>query len=226
MPKIDLGAQAEQVRARPYQIEAHRPLEQGACGGLKHVPIVVVFGAAQHRDEHFVVVGNQLVLDSPAADADQLQYSVRLRVADRAGSFYDENLVFSLPTSILSTTTGFDETLAVGSTVSELSITGYDDSTAVKFSLVDQSHDLFSISGNQLILAREADYEDHSFHDVTLQALLDSGEAVLRQIRFQVSDQNDAPHGLDVCTTLVEENAARGTTVARLTGSDQDAGDR
>ena len=45
-------------------------------------------------NEHFVVVGNQLVLDSPAADADQLQYSVRLRVADRAGSFYDENLIF------------------------------------------------------------------------------------------------------------------------------------
>ena len=183
-------------------------------------------GDGDTDNDRFVVVGNQLVLDSPAADADQLQYSVRLRVTDRAGSFYEDNLVYSLPISILSSTTGFDESLSVGSTVSELSITGLDDSSVVKYSLLDQSHDLFSISGNQLILSRGADYEDHSFHQVTLQALLDSGEVVQRQIRFQVFDQNDAPHSLDVSTTLVEENAARGSSVARLTGFDQDAGDR
>ena len=130
-------------------------------------------------NDNFVIVDNQLILDSPAALADQTQYSVRLRVTDEAGSFHDERLVFSLPVSILSSTTGFDESLPVGSVVADLSITGYSDSTDVNFKLIDQSHDLFSTSGNQLILAREVDYENISSHRVTVR-LLDSGEVAKR----------------------------------------------
>ena len=184
-----------------------------------------VSGDGDADNHHFSILDNQLILDSSPALADQNEYYVRLRVTDQAGSFYDEALVFALPTSILSSTTGFDESLSVGSTVAELSITGLDDSTDVVFSLIDQAQSQFSISGNQLILARDADFENQSIHRATVQASLDSGEVVQKQFFFNVFDQNDTPESLQVSTTFIEENASSGSTVARLTGLDQDAGD-
>ena len=164
-------------------------------------------------------------MESSPALADQNEYYLRLRVTDQAGLSHEEQFVFALSTSILSSTTGFDESLNVGSIVSDLSITGLDDSTGVDFSLVSQTHDHFSISGNQLILARDVDYESNPIHRLTIQASLDSGESIRKEFSFNIFDQNDAPESVEVSTTLIEENASRGTSVARLTGFDPDAGE-
>ena len=91
--------------------------------------------------------------------------------------------------------------------------------------MVSQTHDHFSISGNQLILARDVDFESNPIHRLTIQASLDSGESIRKEFSFNIFDQNDAPESVEVSTTLIEENASRGTSVARLTGFDPDAGE-
>ena len=86
-------------------------------------------GEGDADNHRFSILDHQLILESSPALADQNEYYLRLRVTDQAGLSHEEQFVFALPTSILSSTTGFDESLNVGSIISDLSITGLDDST-------------------------------------------------------------------------------------------------
>ena len=65
----------------------------------------------------FSILDQSTYLESSPALADQNEYHLRLRVTDKAGLFHEERLVLALPTSILSSTTGFDESLNVGSII-------------------------------------------------------------------------------------------------------------
>jgi gliding motility-associated-like protein len=133
------------------------------------------------------------------------------------------------PTDITLSSTSVAENAASGTAVGTLGATDADAGDTHTYTLVSGTGDTdnasFAITGSTLSTAAVFDFETKSSYSVRVQVTDAGGLSFEKVITISVTDVNEAPTALAISNTSVLENAASGTAVGTLAGTDIDAGD-
>ena len=183
--------------------------------------------------DSFEVVGGELKLkDSVTADYEtKSSYAVTVTATDSGNLTTAQaftvtvNDVNEAPSAITLSATAINEN-AAGAMVGTLSTTDVDAGDSHTYSLSGTDADSFEVVGGELKLkdSASADYETKSSYAVTVTAT-DSGNLTTAQaFTVTVNDVNDAPTGIALSATAVNNNST-GVVVGTLSTTDVDAGD-
>ncbi|NJO38645.1 MAG: hypothetical protein HC871_14850, partial [Rhizobiales bacterium] len=184
------------------------------------------------------VSGEITVADGSLLDfEDASAHEVTVRVTDADGAFSDQTVTLNLadvnetPTGIALAAGGtVAENAAHGTLVGEVSGSDQDAGETLAYSLVDDAGGRFAIdaASGAITVADGAllDYEAASSHDVTVRVTDADGASHDQTFTLNIADVNETPTGIALSAGgTVAENAANGTLVGQVTGSDVDAGD-
>ena len=122
-------------------------------------------------------------------------------------------------------TVSLDEELSVGTLVANLTATD-SDTTSFTFSLVagdgtnDRNNSSFTISGTQLLVADNIDYETNSTLNIYVQAS-DGTNTFARALTVNVNDVNEPP--VITSTTLAQDNSSIDVTFSEAVNASADA---
>ncbi|MCF3933165.1 FG-GAP-like repeat-containing protein [Acuticoccus sp. M5D2P5] len=186
----------------------------------------------------FVIVGNELRLDTQL-DADVVgDQQVTIRATDTNGNSVDETFTIALenvnepPKNLTLSTSTIAEDADVGTVVAI--ITAQDEEgEAVSYEITNDAGGRFAIgaadaSGYQLVLAAPLDYESASSHEITIKATDASGHSSEETFTIAVTDVDESvdnpPTGLALSANFVFEDADIGDTVGTLDATDPEGG--
>ena len=129
-----------------------------------------------------------------------------------------------------SSTASFDEGSAVGTVVATLTATD-SDTTNLTYSLVtgngttDQHNSLFTVSGNQLLVASSTiSYDTTTSLNVNL-GVSDGQYTFTKAFQITVNDVNRAPTDIGLTSNTITENASPSTVIGTLSSVDSDTTD-
>ena len=127
-------------------------------------------------------------------------------------------------------TASFDEGSAVGTVVATLTATD-SDTTNLTYSLVtgngsnDQHNSLFTVSGNQLLVASSTiSYDTTTSLNVNL-GVSDGDNLITKAFQIAVNDLNRAPTDIGLTSNTITENASPSTVIGTLSSVDLDTTD-
>ncbi|MBX3328070.1 MAG: cadherin repeat domain-containing protein, partial [Nitrospira sp.] len=97
------------------------------------------------------------------------------------------------------------------------------------YSLTDTAGGRFAINASTGVITVAdgslLNYEAASSHNLTVQVTDSGGQSYTEQFTINLTNVNEGPTDLSLSTNSVAENAATGTVVGTVTGTDPDAGD-
>ncbi|WP_269613299.1 ELWxxDGT repeat protein [Prochlorococcus marinus] len=132
------------------------------------------------------------------------------------------------PADIGITSSSFNENIAAGSTVSNLTTTDSDIGNSHTYTLVNgigsTDNSAFTISGNSLKIKASPDYETKSSYSIRVQTDDGEGGTYQKAINLAVNDLN-APTGISLTASSFDENINANSTIAVLASTDADATD-
>ena len=140
---------------------------------------------------------------------------------------YDNNN----PKNLAISNTSQDENKPVGTVFATLSAEDPDPEDAtLGFTLVagtgDQDNGYFSITGNQLKVAKILNFEEASSRSIRVRVTDSHGVSLEKVFALTINDLNEAPSNITLGTPLsVEENAPAGSFTSTITATDEDNGD-
>ncbi len=178
-----------------------------------------------------ITVANGSLLNYEAATS----HSVTVRVTDSGGLTYDETFTINLtdineaPTLIGLTGTTVVENAANGTVVGTASTTDPDAGDTHTYSLLDDAGGRFAIDSNTGIITVAdgslLDYDSAASHGLTIRATDAAGLTYDQAVTINLTDVNETPTDLALSANTVAENAANGTVVGIVSGTDPDSGD-
>ncbi len=189
------------------------------------------FTLVDNAGGRFAIVGNQLVVAGPIDYEGATSHQVKVRVTDAGGLSYEETFTIGVtnvneaPIDIALSSASVQENATAGTVVGTLSATDPDAAGASNFTLVDNAGGRFAIVGNQLVVAGALDYEGATSHQVKVRVTDAGGLSYEETFAIGVTNVNEKPTDITFTGTSVSENAAAGTVVGTLGGSDPDVGD-
>ncbi len=192
----------------------------------------LVPGTGASNNNLFVITGSQLRTAASFNYENNASYSIRVQSNDGNGGTFSKVFTVSVldandaPNQITLSTASIKENKSANSLVGIISGTDEDANSNLIYSLVNSSNNnngSFFISGNQLRTNAMFDYESKSNYVIQIQANDGNGGIFEKQFAISVLDSNDAPSGITVSSTTVEENSNAGTFVGVLTSLDADA---
>ena len=195
----------------------------------------LVAGTGDADNASFTINGSSLRAVNAFDFETRTTYSLRLKVTDKGGLSFEKEFVITIadvndaPTNISASASSVAENAASGTSVGTLSGTDADAGDTFTFTLVSGTGDTdnasFTISGNTLSTAGVFDFETKSSYSVRIR-ITDAGGLTFEKVfTISVTDVNEAPTALALSNASVLENAASGTAVGTLAGTDADAGD-
>ncbi len=140
---------------------------------------------------------------------------------------YDNNI----PQNLTISNTAQDENKPVGTVFATLSADDPDpEDNALGFTLVagtgSRDNSYFTITGNQLKVAKNLNYEEASTRSIRVRVTDTHGAYIEKTFSLTINDINEAPSDIALSQPLsVEENAPAGSFTTRITTTDQDNGD-
>ncbi len=195
----------------------------------------LVNGTGSTDNASFVITGTTLSTAAVFDFETKSSYSVRVRVTDAGGLTFEKVFTIGVtdvndaPTNINASASSVAENAASGTTVASLSATDADAGDTFTYTLVSGTGDTdnasFAITGTTLSTAAVFDFETKSSYSVRVRVTDAGGLTFEKVFTINVTDVNEAPTALALSNTSVLENAASGTTVGTLAGTDADAGD-
>jgi gliding motility-associated-like protein len=195
----------------------------------------LVAGTGDADNASFTINGSSLMAVNAFDFETRTTYSLRLKVTDKGGLSFEKEVVITIanvndaPTNISASASSVAENSASGTTVATLSATDADAAETFTYTLVSGTGDTdnasFSITGNTLSTAAVFDFETKSSYSVRVRVTDAGGLTFEKVFTISVTDVNEAPTALALSNASVLENAASGTTVGSLAGTDADAGD-
>ena len=113
-----------------------------------------------------------------------------------------------------------------GAFIGRLSAVDSDVDDTIDFSIIDDQSGLFEISGDELRLrdGLSFDFEQQQDYQISIRATDSVGNEFEKLVTVNVTDVNEAPHGIELSNLSVDENAAGGV-VGALSASDPDLSD-
>jgi gliding motility-associated-like protein len=195
----------------------------------------LVSGTGSTDNASFTIDGSTLKTAAVFDFETKTSYSVRVRVTDAGGLSFEKALTISVtnvneaPTNISASASSVAENEASGTSVATMSATDVDAGDTFTYSLVagtgDADNASFTIDGATLKTAGVFDFETKSSYSVRVRVTDAAGLSFEKEFTITVTDVNEAPTALALTGTSVLENAASGTAVGTLAGTDADAGD-
>ena len=167
----------------------------------------------------FVEIGNGTNPNSPsdAIDSD----------GDGLSDYYEARN--TAPTNITLSTATVNENNVAGAGIINLTATDANIGEAFTYTLVagtgDTDNASFTINGSSLQAVASFDFETKTSYSFRLKVTDKGGLSFEKEFTITVTNVNEAPTALALSNTSVLENAASGTTVGTLAGTDADAGD-
>ncbi|MGC4098880.1 MAG: cadherin domain-containing protein [Nitrospira sp.] len=178
-----------------------------------------------------VTVANGSLLDYESAAS----HMVTVRVMDSGGLTYDETFTINLlnvneaPTDLSLSANTVAENAANGTVVGTVSGTDPDAGDTKTYSLTDSAGGRFAIdSATGVVTVANGsllDYESAASHMVTVRVMDSGGLTYDETFTINLLNVNEAPTDLSLSANTVAENAANGTVVGTVSGTDPDAGD-
>ena len=195
----------------------------------------LISGTGDTDNASFTISGSTLRTAAVFDFETKSSYSVRVRVTDAGGLTFEKVFTIGVtdvndaPTNINASASSVAENAASGTTVASLSATDADAGDTFTYTLVSGTGDTdnasFAITGTTLSTAAVFDFETKSSYSVRVRVTDAGGLTFEKVFIISVTDVNEAPTALALSNTSVLENAASGTTVGTLAGTDADAGD-
>jgi gliding motility-associated-like protein len=195
----------------------------------------LVSGTGDTDNASFTITGSTLSTAAVFDFETKSSYSVRVRVTDAGGLTFEKVFTIGVtdindaPTNITASTSSVAENAASGTAVGTLSATDADAGDTFTYTLVSGTGDTdnasFTISGSTLSTAAVFDFETKSSYSVRVRVTDAGGLTFEKEFTISVTDVNEAPTALALSNASVLENAASGTAVGTLAGTDADAGD-
>lgn len=161
--------------------------------------------------------------------------TVRVRVTDQGGLFYDEDFIVTIndlndaPTNISLDNASIGEGNSVGDPVGNFSTTDQDAGDTFTYVLTDTAsfpdNGSFQIVGGQLQANAVFDFEAQNSYAVRVRSTDSGGLWTEKTLNISITNVNDAPTDITLSNDTVDENLLGGATVGSLTAVDPDSGD-
>ena len=178
-----------------------------------------------------ITVANSSLLNYESATS----HSVTVRVTDSGGLTYDETFTINLtnvnetPTDLALSANTVAENAANGTVVGTVTGTDPDAGDTKSYSFTDSAGGRFAINSStgQITVANSSllNYESATSHGVTVRVTDSGGLTYDETFTINLTNVNETPTDLALSANTVAENAANGTVVGTITGTDPDAGD-
>ncbi|WP_425391799.1 FG-GAP-like repeat-containing protein [Ekhidna sp.] len=190
-------------------------------------------GTNDAHNNFFAVDGNSLVITRDVSAENYPTLNILLAAND-GENIYKQALTLTVnqvnlaPTAITAPD-NFDEGTEPGTSIGTLSATD-DGVETVTFALAtgdgtnDADNGSFLIDGDQLIITEESSFETKSTYNIYLSASDIDGN-VEQAFTINVNDLNQAPTGITLSTTNIEETVTAGSAIATIDADDPNAGD-
>ena len=173
--------------------------------------------------------------DSPTDSGGNNIYDVIVQVADSMGATDTQAIAVTVtnvnetPTDLALSANTVAENAANGTVVGTVSGTDPDSGDTKSYSFTDSAGGRFAINSSTgaITVANSSllDYESAASHTVTVRVTDAGGLTYDETFTINVTNVNETPTDLALSSNQVAENAANGTVVGTITGTDPDSGD-
>ena len=191
------------------------------------------FGSADNSK--FSIVGNQLQLtDSPNFEV-KSSYSILVQGQDQAGTTFQKNFTISVrdlpetPTNLVLSSNSIKENSASNAQIGTLNASDPDVGSLLTFALVTGSGSTdnasFAIVGNKLNAKSSYNFESKSSYLIRVRATDQTNRFVENTFTISIEDVNEAPTGIEITKSTVDENKPAGSTVGIFNTVDPDFGE-
>ncbi len=194
----------------------------------------LVSGVGSTDNASFTVSGSRLKTAAVFDYETRSSYSIRLRVTDLGGLWYEKPFTITVtnvnetPTDVALAGTSVAENQPAGTMIGGLSGSDPDagQSATLTYSLPSGQLDnsLFLVVGNELRTNAAFNYESKNSYWIQLRATDTGGLSYDRAFAIGVTDVNDNPTDIALAGTSIAENLPAGTVVGDISGSDPDVG--
>lgn len=193
----------------------------------------LVSGAGDTDNSTFTIDGDTLKSAAEFDAETKSSYAIRVRSTDSGGLWVEDTFTITVidgndpPTDITLGNNTVAENQA-GTAVGVLNTTD-NNGGPFTYTLVTGSgsanNGSFQISGSTLETKTALDFEAGTPLSIRVRATDAGGLFTEKVFSITVTDNNDAPHGLSLSSTQIQENQPISTTVGTLSGTDQDSGE-
>jgi hypothetical protein len=195
----------------------------------------LVGGIGADDNASFILAGNVIFASASFNYEAKSSYSIRVRSTDGDGNYTEEVLAISVndkndaPSDVAINIIGIDENSPIGTAVGNITVTDEDLADLHTIILVPgvggADNGKFTILANKLQVNANLDYEVQANYAVRVRATDNGGASVERNYTVVVSDINEAPTGLTLSATSIDENEPAGAIIGIFGITDQDNGD-
>lgn len=193
----------------------------------------LVSGAGDTDNASFTIISDSLKLAFVPNYEEDNSYSIRIRTENiSTGYSYDKAFTISItdvneaPSDVNLSETSVIENTASGTTVGTLSGTDPDKDSKFTYSLVtgtvDTDNACFTVSGNELKLAVEPDYEAKTDYKIRV-SVSDGFLTYTKQFTITIT-KNDAPTDIGLSSININEDTTTGTSIATISSTDPNGG--
>jgi VCBS repeat-containing protein len=179
----------------------------------------------------FAISGVNLVTTAPLDFEQAASYQVTVQVTDSAGATFSKNIqigvtnVNEAPTDITLSNASVPENTPNGIVIGNLAAVDPDTGDTATFSLTNDAGGLFSLIGNQVVVAGPLDYEQATSHQITVRATDSGGLTFDKTLTIATTNVNEAPTAVLLSNSSIGENSPASSVVGALSAVDPDAGD-
>ncbi len=194
--------------------------------------LALVSGAGDADNALFALVNNVLTTNAVLDFNTQVQYTIRVSSTDAAGAIVEEVFIINLsdinqaPTGITLSNAVIAENNLIGRLVGYFATADVDAGDTHTYALVsgagDDDNASFSILNNDLNAAMVFDFETKSSYTVRVRATDKVGAHTEEVFVITVLDATDAPVGITMTATSIDENLPAGTLVGTISTNDPD----
>ncbi len=196
---------------------------------------VLVSGEGDDHNSRFSIKGAALKTDVVFDYEELASLSFRVKVTDSKGAEYSQVLTMSVndvndaPTAINLDNDNIDENAALSSQVGALESEDQDAEDTHTYTLADGEGDthnaFFQINGGSIVSQEIFDFEALSELSIRVRSTDETGDFFEQAFSIQVNDINDAPSGMSLSSTDINENAGSNAMIGTLSSQDEDAED-
>ncbi len=198
----------------------------------------LVAGEGSGDNASFSIDGDSLITAAILNFEDKYTCSIRVRATDSGGLNFEKQFTVTIndinepPTDIALSDSTIDENCPVGSEIGTFSTTDEDVDELFSYELVagtgDTDNSSFTIAGSggdSLKLAVVPNYEVKDSYSIRVRTTDSGGLTYEKQFTISILDENDAPTGLALSGSTIDENSPVGSEIGTFSTTYEDAGE-
>lgn len=192
----------------------------------------LVSGDGSDENIYFTISGSTLKTVLPFNHEVYDEYRIRVKSTSSLGGSFEKAFVITsinvneAPTAIQLSNSLFSENCVSGTLIGSLTSSDEDTGDTHTYALVSgtncSDNSLFSISGNSLLTSGAFNYEQKNSFNLCIQTQDSGGLTFTKAFTLNLLNVNEAPSGLDLSSTSIDEDQPIGAVVGSFTASDED----